>query len=74
MSELWTVQRPATIWLTVKVKAETLEEALELADVEFSNGEYKEDDFGFSIDEEKFWAIDEYKNVFTEDTKQGTNA
>ena len=70
----WTVQRPATIWLTVKVKAETLGEALELADIEFSNGEYKEDDFGFSIDEETFWAIDEYKNVFTQESKQSANA
>jgi hypothetical protein len=73
MTELWTVQRPATIWLTVKVKAETLEEALELADTEFSNGEYKEDEDSFSIDDLRYWAMDEYKNVFFEDKEQATN-
>jgi hypothetical protein len=74
MTELWTVQRPATIWIQTKVEAETIEQALELADVRFSEGEYKEDEDSFSIDDLRYWAIDEYKNVFTEDKEQGDNA
>jgi hypothetical protein len=74
MAELWTLQRPATIWIQTKVEAETLEQALELADVEFSNGEYKEDEDSFSIDDQRYWAMDEYKNVFFEDKEQAANA
>ena len=58
----WRIQRPATIWIQTKVNAETLEDALELADTEFSNGEYTEDEESFSIDDNRYWAIDEYKN------------
>jgi hypothetical protein len=67
--EEWTVQRPATIWIETKVKAETLEQALELADVEFSNGEYKEDEDSFSIDDQRYWAMDNYQNVFFQDNE-----
>jgi hypothetical protein len=73
MSELWTVQRPATIWIQTKVEAETLEQALELADVRFSEGEYTEDEDSFSIDYYQYWAMDEYKNVFFEDKEQAAN-
>jgi hypothetical protein len=69
MAELWTVQRPATIWIQTKVEAETLEQALELADVRFSEGEYTEDEDSFSIDDLRYWAIDEYKNVFFENNQ-----
>jgi hypothetical protein len=69
----WRVQRPARIWIETKVEAETLEQALELADVEFSNGEYKEDEDSFSIDDLRYWAMDEYKNVFFEDKEQAAN-
>ena len=69
MTELWKVQRPTTIWIQTKVEAETLEQALKLADTEFSNGEYKEDEDSFEIDFDRYWAMDEYKNVFFEDNQ-----
>lgn len=69
MPELWTVQRPATIWIQTKIEAETLEQALELADTEFSNGEYREDEDSFSIDYDRYWAMDNYQNVFFEDNE-----
>jgi hypothetical protein len=69
MTELWTVQRPATIWIQTKIEAETLEQALELADTEFSNGEYREDEDSFSIDYDRYWAMDNYQNVFFEDNQ-----
>jgi hypothetical protein len=69
MTEVWTIQRPSTIWIQTKVEAETLEQALELADTEFSNGEYREDEDSFSIDYDRYWAIDEYENVFFEDNQ-----
>jgi hypothetical protein len=71
---MWRVQRPARIWIETKVEAETLEQAIELADVEFSNGEYKEDEDSFSIDDLRYWAMDNYQNVFFEDKEQATNA
>jgi hypothetical protein len=69
MTELWTVQRPSTIWIQTKVEAETLEQALELADTEFSNGEYREDEDSFTIDYDRYWAMDNYQNVFFEDNQ-----
>ena len=68
----WEVQRPATIWLKTKVNAETLEEALELADTEFYNGEYKEDEDSFDIDYSRYWAIDEYQTLHFSATEAGT--
>ena len=68
-----TINRPATIYLTTKVKAETVEEALELADIEFSNGEYKEDEDSFSIDYETYFAIDEYKCFYTNEKLETEN-
>ena len=67
--EQWTVQRPTTIWIQTKVEAETLEQALELADTEFSNGEYREDEDSFTIDYDRYWAMDKYENVFFEDNQ-----
>jgi hypothetical protein len=66
----WTVQRPATIWISTQVEAETIEQAVQLADIRFSEGEYKEDEDSFSIDDQRYWAMDEYKNVFSEDLEQ----
>jgi hypothetical protein len=65
----WRIQRPATIWIQTKIEAETLEQALELADTEFSNGEYREDEDSFSIDHDRYWAMDNYQNVFFEDNQ-----
>jgi hypothetical protein len=57
--KVWTVQRPAVIWIETTVKAETLENALEVADADFYNGEYIEVRDGFSIDDYRYWAKDE---------------
>jgi len=65
----WRIQRPATIWIQTKVNAETLEDALEIADTEFSNGEYTEDEESFSIDDSRYYAIDEYKNLFVKESE-----
>lgn len=71
----WTVQRPATIWISTTVEAETLEKALELADEEFYCGEYKEDEDSFDIDYSRYWAVDEYESLFTDETeKAGADA
>jgi hypothetical protein len=70
----WEVQRPATIWIKTKVKAETLEDALELADTELYNGEYMEDEESFTIDYSRYCAIDEYENLHTDDTEKAANA
>lgn len=70
----WTIQHPATIWIKTKVNAETLEQALELAYTEFYNGEYTEDEDSFDIDYSRYWAIDEYQNLYTDDMEKVANA
>ena len=69
----WEVQHPATIWIKTKVNAETLEDALELAYTEFENGEYREDEDSFNIDYSRYWAIDEYQNLHTDETEKAAN-
>jgi hypothetical protein len=62
----WNIQRPTTTWIQTTVQAETLEEALKLADQNFYEGEYKKDEETFTIDRKQYWAVDEYKNLFVE--------
>lgn len=61
------VQRPSTVWIETTVEADSFEQALELADEEFYNGEYKELDDTFDIDYIRFWAEDE-----DGETREGT--
>jgi hypothetical protein len=70
----WKVQRPANIWIETTVHAETLEDALELADANFYEGEYKEDEESFDIDYSRYWAIDEYESLHTDDMEKAANA
>ena len=53
------VQRPSTIWIQTTVEAESFDEALELADEQFENGEYRDIEDTFDIDYERYWIEDE---------------
>lgn len=55
----FTIQRPATIWIETVVEADNLDEALHLADDDFSNGEYIEIDGTWNVDFDKYWTQDE---------------
>lgn len=62
----YTVQRPATIWIeTVVDKAESLEEAIEIADKQLANGDYAELYHTWSI-EDQIWIQDETGKVITD--------
>lgn len=53
------IQRPSTVWVETVVEADNLEQALDLADEAFVNGNFEEIDDGFSINYDKFWSVDE---------------
>lgn len=53
------VQRPATVWVQTKVEANSFDEALELADEEFSDGNFEELDDTWELDYDRFWTEDE---------------
>ena len=55
----WRVQRPARIWVEVKVEADNLEDALELADKEISSGNFVEVDESWEVNWDEFWAKDD---------------
>jgi hypothetical protein len=56
----YTIQRPLTVWVeTVVEDLETLEDALEVADENFKNGDYIELDGTFDINYDKYWSQDE---------------
>ena len=53
------VQRPSTIWIQTTVEAQSFDEALELADEQFENGEYRDIEDTFDIDYDRYWIEDE---------------
>ena len=53
------VQRPSTVWIETTVKADNFDDALELADEDFQNGDFIEVDDTFEVDYDRFWAKDE---------------
>lgn len=53
------IQRPSTAWIETTVEADSLEEALKLADENFNNGDFEELSNTFEIDYDKFWSEDE---------------
>jgi hypothetical protein len=53
------VQRPSTVWIEITVEADSFERALELADEDFSHGEYTELDDTFEINYDRYWIEDE---------------
>jgi diketogulonate reductase-like aldo/keto reductase len=60
----WIIQRPARIWIETTVKADTLEDALEVADKEISNGEFTEVDESWEVNWDEFWAKDDKGETF----------
>ena len=60
----WRIQRPARIWVEATVKADTLEDALEIADKEISNGDFIEVDESWEVNWDEFWAIDDKGETF----------
>ena len=59
----FTVQRPATIWIETVVEADNPDEAFELADKDFANGEYVELHQTWTIDGEHYWLQNEKGDV-----------
>jgi hypothetical protein len=53
------IQRPSTIWIETTVEADDFDDALELADKDFQNGDFIEVDDTFEVDYDRFWAKDE---------------
>lgn len=53
------IQRPSTIWIETTVEADDFDDALELADKDFQNGDFIEVDDTFEVDYYRFWAKDE---------------
>lgn len=60
----YTIQRPLTVWVeTIVEDFDTLEDALEVADENFKNGDYIELDGTFDINYDKYWSQDELGKV-----------
>ncbi len=59
------VQRPSSVWIETTVEAESFDEALELADKAYSNGDFEELDGTWEIDYDRYWIEDE-----NEETKE----
>jgi hypothetical protein len=53
------VQRPSSVWIETTVEADSFEQALELADEQFSQGEYQELDDTFEVNYDRYWIEDE---------------
>ena len=66
----YTIQRQRISTLSTVVKAETLEEALKLADQNFYEGEYKEDEDSVLIDPSVYWACDEYRTIYSNEDEK----
>ena len=62
----YTIQRPTTVWIEVKVEADNLDEALDTADELFKEGDYQVLDQTYDVDYDSYWSLDEegvVKNV-----------
>ncbi len=64
------VQRPSTIWIETTVEADNFDDALELADKDFQNGDFTEVDDTFEVDYDRFWAEDENKETKEQEDEQ----
>ncbi len=63
------VQRPSTTWIETTVEADSFEQALELADDQFYEGDYKEVDDTFDIDYDRYWIEDENEETKEQESK-----
>ena len=53
------VQRPTTVWIETTVEAEDFDQALEIADKEFRNGDFSEVDDTWETNWDRYWIEDE---------------
>lgn len=53
------IQRPSTVWIETTVEAEDFDQALELAEKEFRNGDFTELDDTWEINWDRYWIEDE---------------
>jgi hypothetical protein len=60
----FTVQRPTTVWIETTVEADNLEDALELADESFGDGDFTELDGTWEVNYDRYWAEDENDIVY----------
>jgi len=67
MSKTWRIQRPATVWIETIVNAETLDQALEIADEDFNAGNYEEDLNQWTINFDRYWAEDKDGENYTDE-------
>ena len=49
------IQQKASIWIETTVSADTLEEAMKLAEKDIDNGDFKEDPASFTLEDEFWW-------------------
>jgi hypothetical protein len=63
----YTVQRPTIEWVEVVIEnADTLEQALEMADKQFEDGDFIGIEMSWSIDYQRYWIQREDGHIFTE--------
>jgi hypothetical protein len=60
------VQRQVSHWIETTVKAHSLENALEMADAEFADGEGVEAENSYEMNEDRFWIETHDGLVFTD--------
>jgi len=49
------IQQKASVWIEVSVEADNLDEAMELAEKEINEGNFKEDPASFTLEDEYWW-------------------
>lgn len=55
----YTIQRPTTVWIEVKVEADNLDEALDTADELFKEGDYQVMEQTYEVQYDTYWSQDE---------------
>ena len=66
MLNTYRVQRPSVVWVETEVKANNLDEALDIAESNFKNGDLIELDDTWEIDWSRHWIETHDGLVFTE--------
>ena len=57
------LQRPSSIWIETVVEADNFDQALELADQQFRNGDFSELDTTWEVDFDRYYITDETGNT-----------
>jgi hypothetical protein len=63
------VQRPSTVWIEATVEADSFERAIELADEDFSHGDFMELDSTWEIDWDRYLVEDQDGTEYDSETK-----